>query len=279
MAPALLPSTTLSCAGAYAAAPSAAAAVRLFSLGNPHRYRSATSKVVHLVRHAEGTHNLSEKESRLPAHFDAALTPVGIEQCERLALRTRDLEVEAVLVSPMTRCLETARLSFPHLYHRGEVDGDVGAAGGGRRSAVPFVAREEWRETVNFLCDSRSATRVLGESHPRVDFGAISHDVDPLWARYEGIHGSYTDHTSLRESNDPGSLLERAHSAWKVLLDRPEKHLAMVGHSAFYMHMFTPLFEELEGVVRYEDAGVEQLMTSGKFENCELRSVVVDVPI
>ena len=36
--------------------------------------------------------------------------------------------------------------------------------------------------------------------------------------------------------------------AWKSLLNHPEKHLALVGHSAFYMHMFTPLFEELEGV-------------------------------
>ena len=41
--------------------------------------------------------------------------------------------------------------------------------------------------------------------------------------------------------------------------------------------MFTPLFEELEGVVQYDDEDVREMMT-GKFENCELRSVVADVP-
>jgi hypothetical protein len=93
------------------------AAVRLFSLNNKNNvHRSPTSKIVHLVRHAKGTHNLNEEESKLPAHFDATLTAKGIDQCNRLARHTKNLEVEAVLVSPLTRCLETARLSFPHLY-------------------------------------------------------------------------------------------------------------------------------------------------------------------
>ena len=45
------------------------------------------------------------------------------------------------------------------------------------------------------------------------------------------------------------------------------------------MSRFTPLYEELEGLVRYEDEEVRELMTRGKFENCEMKSVVVDVPI
>jgi hypothetical protein len=44
------------------------------------------------------------------------------------------------------------------------------------------------------------------------------------------------------------------------------------------MHMFTPLFEELEDVVRYEDEGVMELMGGERFYNCELRTVVVDFP-
>mmetsp|Transcript_28577 Transcript_28577/g.60599 ORF Transcript_28577/g.60599 Transcript_28577/m.60599 type:complete len:276 (-) Transcript_28577:203-1030(-) len=272
--------STVAYAGASSHQPaSAAAAVRLFSLTNKfalnnHRdNRSTTSKVVHLVRHAEGTHNLSEEESKLPAHFDATLTPRGVEQCERLALRTKDLRVDAVLVSPLTRCLETSRLSFPHLH---DVDVDPS---NDKNALVPFVAHEEWRETVNYLCDCRRPTCVLEESYPRVSFGRLAHDHDPIWARYEKMHGSYADHTSMRESNDPDHLYKRAHSAWRALLDRPERNLALVGHSAFFMHMFTPLFEELEGVVQYEDDGVRDLMTAGRFDNCELRSVLVDIPI
>jgi hypothetical protein len=61
------------------------------------------------------------------------------------------------------------------------------------------------------------------------------------------------------------------------LLSRPERELALVGHSAFFMHMFTPLFDELEGLVSYEDSIVEEIMRD-RFDNCELRTVVVDQP-
>lgn len=265
---------------------SSVSAVRLFSLTEMHspvRHESKTSKVVHLVRHAEGTHNLNEDESKLPLHFDAALTSRGVEQCLRLAERTMTLDVDAVLVSPMTRCLETARLSFPHLYNRDDgvrssEDRGGGDGDGGVAASVPFVAHEEWRETVNYLCDSRRPRSTLEGLYPRVDFDRLVSDDDPIWSHYEGIFGCHVTHASHRESNDPTSLYDRAHSAWRALLDRPERNLALVGHSAFFMHMFTPLFPELEGVVVYKDEGVEKMMTESKFENCELRSVLVDVP-
>lgn len=53
------------------------------------------------------------------------------------------------------------------------------------------------------------------------------------------------------------SLCYRVQSAWKVVLERPEREMALVGHSAFFMHMFTPLFQELHGLVRYEDEMVQ----------------------
>jgi len=254
------------------------AAVRLFSFNNKNNvHRSTTSKIVHLVRHAEGTHNLNEEESKLPAHFDATLTAKGIDQCNRLARHTKNLEVEAVLVSPLTRCLETARLSFPHLYDQQQPKKEEHEEN--KTTTTPFIAHEEWRETVNFLCDSRRTTQALQRTYPRVNFNGLSRDNDPIWSHYENIYGPYADHTSKRESDDAKGLLDRTHVAWKSLLNRPERHLALVGHSAFYMHMFTPLFEELEGVVQYEDDEVKKLMTLGRFENCELRSVVVDVPL
>lgn len=259
---------------------SSAAAVRMFSLSkmlSPSRRESATSKVVHLVRHAEGTHNLNEIESKLPQHFDASLTPRGVDQCRRLAELTRTLDVDAVLVSPMTRCLETARLSFPHLYRRDD-DGD-GVRSSEMRCEVPFVAHEEWRETVNYLCDSRRTRSTLEGMYPRVDFENLTSECDPIWDRYEGLFGCHATHTSHRESNDPTSLVERARTAWGAVLGRPERNLALVGHSAFFMHMFTPLFPELEGVVVFEDEDVEELMTRSRFDNCELRSVLVDIPI
>ncbi|KAL3811534.1 hypothetical protein ACHAXA_010310 [Cyclostephanos tholiformis] len=260
---------------------SSVAAVRMFSLSPPFRRESATSKVVHLIRHAEGTHNLNVVESKLPLHFDAALTPAGMEQCRRLAELTRTLEIDAVLVSPLTRCLETARLSFPHLYRcdDGIRFGRESRFSAANASAVPFVAHEEWRETVNYLCDSRRPRSTLEGTYPRVCFDHLITDHDPIWDRYECIFGRHATHTSHRESTDPKSLYDRAHSAWRVVMDRPERNLALVGHSAFFMHMFTPVFPELEGVVVYEDEEVEELMTKSKFDNCELRTVLVDIPV
>ncbi|KAL7495436.1 hypothetical protein ACHAWT_004682 [Skeletonema menzelii] len=249
----------LSTAVAYASP-----AVSLFSANSA--YQSSTSKIVHLIRHAEGTHNLNEEESKLPLHFDAKLTEKGVNQCNELAKRTKDLNVEAIVVSPLSRTLDTAILSFPHLY------GDSK-----NKKTVPFIAHEEWRETVNFLCDARRPTSVLQQQYPHICFNNLMNDEDdPIWAHYESIFGDYSAHLSKRESDDPISLYNRANSAWKVLLNRPEKNIALVGHSAFFMHMFTPLFEELNGVVKYEDASVAELMNS-RFDNCELRSVKVDL--
>jgi broad specificity phosphatase PhoE len=264
--------------------PPATAAVRLFSAVNAaSRYEcSPTAKLLHLVRHAEGTHNLCEKDSKRPIHLDAELTPKGVEQCLKLSSLTKDLNVEAVLVSPMTRCLQTATLSFPHVYGPIDNENKSGVSEKIERynthTNVPFIAYEEWRETVNYLCDSRRPVTTLQMEYPHVNFQYITHNHDPIWMQYEQIYGSHEDHDKRRESDDALGLYQRAHSAWKVLLNRPEKELALVGHSAFFMHMFTPLFEELEDVVRYEDEGVMELMGGERFYNCELRTVVVDFP-
>ncbi|KAL3788205.1 hypothetical protein HJC23_004672 [Cyclotella cryptica] len=271
--------------------PPSTAAVRLFSAPNckdvirapSHHEISQSSKILHLVRHAEGTHNLCEIESKKPIHLDARLTQRGVEQCLKLSSHTKNLRVEAVLVSPMTRCLQTATLAFPHIYGPVNTSSknivyDSEEELDGFDASVPFIAYEEWRETVNLLCDSRRPIHILQSEYPHVNFQFISDDHDPLWSYYEKIFGSHDSHFSRRESGDPSGLYNRVHSAWRVLPNRPEKEIALVGHSAFFMHMFTPLFDELHGVVRYEDKQVKDLMTAAKFDNCELRTVVVDYP-
>ena len=245
-----------------------ATAVRLFSASSPiarsHHDGSSTSKILHLIRHAEGTHNLCELESKKPIHHDAKLTPNGVEQCDKLSMLTRNLSVEAVLVSPMTRCLQTATLGFHHALDSVQ-------------NPISFVAYEEWRETVNYLCDSRRPIDVLQNEYPHVDFQYIPNNLDPIWNFYEEKFGSFQDHTTLRESNDASALHRRSRFAWEVLLARPERELALVGHSAFFMHMFTPLHKELEGLVEYEDEMARGFM-SERFDNCELRTVLVDYP-
>ena len=99
------------------------------------------------------------------------------------------------------------------------------------------MAHEEWRETVNYLCDARRPTNVLEKEYPGVSFDGLAHEHDPIWRHYEDMYGSHDEHASMRESGDATSLYSRAHLAWKALLGRPERHVALVGHSAFFMHM------------------------------------------
>ena len=85
-------------------------------------------------------------------HFDAPLTHVGEQQCARLAAGTVAAlkNVQLVVTSPMTRAVQTALLTCTAQQ----------AAG------VPFVALESVRETVNYVCDCRSAPNpaLLGSS-------------------------------------------------------------------------------------------------------------------
>jgi broad specificity phosphatase PhoE len=105
------------------------------------------NKTLHLIRHAQGTHNEAEESAaeiklheRSPAdtqlhaqhgkawvllesvsgrkHWDAPLTPIGREQAYALRASLRhdpDFLVDAVVSSPFRRTLMTALLSLPQL--------------------------------------------------------------------------------------------------------------------------------------------------------------------
>ena len=85
--------------------------------------RKARYVTLHFLRHAEGTHNVS-REYNDPKHKDARLTDFGIQQCEKLA-KAQPLLLESksskkkmtVATSPMTRCVQTARLCFDKELH------------------------------------------------------------------------------------------------------------------------------------------------------------------
>ena len=283
-------------AAAAAALASPGPAVRLYSLGAA----PPSARVVHLIRHAEGYHNVAAASSdpshaasvRGPALLDARLTPRGWEQCAALARHTPALEVGCVVSSSLTRCLQTAVGCFPHLLGE-ERDRDGDGDGEAVAVAVPFVAREEWRETCNYLCDSRRPTGELREEFPLAEFGPADDAdgdadadgdggphaaADPLWARYVARYGPPDSHPGQRESADGPGLEARSRRAWEYLLDRPERSLALVAHSAFFMHNFQPYLDEMTGVVSYEDGGVRDLLGTSRFENCELRSVAFDAP-
>jgi len=174
--------------------------------------------------------------------------------------------VECIICSPMRRALQTAHYSFAHILDNDNGDGT---------STIPFVACENWRETLNYICDARYPLTHLKEHFPHVDFTNIQHEHDPIRQYYDEIYGSFEEHTAHRESDDDDALERRARQAWGTIEKRPERNMALVGHSAFFWHVFGRDPEEL-GVVEYGDRDVEALMMERGFENCELRSVAVE---
>lgn len=222
--------------------------VRFYNLG----YGPESSKVLYLVRHAQGTHNVN-KEYRKTANRDASLTPLGVSQCSKLADVTRDLQLDLIISSPLTRTLQTATYSFPEALANG----------------IPLLAEESFRETVNYVCDCRRPVSFLRAAFPNVDFSRLEHDEDPIWARYEAILGDSNAFTGHRESADLASIADRCRVGFMLLAARPEKNIAVVSHNAFLTHVFN---SPLGGLVDFADSDVKDYLQR-PWENCEMRVV------
>eukprot|EP00242_Pyramimonas_sp_CCMP2087_P006594 CAMPEP_0198212158 /NCGR_PEP_ID=MMETSP1445-20131203/25554_1 /TAXON_ID=36898 /ORGANISM="Pyramimonas sp., Strain CCMP2087" /LENGTH=264 /DNA_ID=CAMNT_0043886547 /DNA_START=205 /DNA_END=999 /DNA_ORIENTATION=+ len=229
-------------------------------------------KVVHFVRHGQGTHNV-EGDYRSMQHFDAALTPYGIEQCEALAVKTSLLsKVDLLVTSPLTRCIQTASIGFPKQQQAG----------------VPFIALESVRETVNFSCDRRRSIREVAKNFPTVDFSQTEDDEDSVWGKYEKLFGDQEAYDKERESDDHLAVAERARTFFAWFGDRAEQEVLVSTHSAFLHHLFNHAQPGYVAYNRTEAFGGDVatvVHTTGndafekhmraRWENCELRSMVI----
>ena len=134
---------------------------------------------------------------------DARLDETGIDQATTLGKRIRDAKmvVDVVLVSPLTRTLETASYMFP--------DKDV-----------PFVAVEMCREAHGgHPCDQRRAVSIVSQEFPHVDFSTVGTDED-TW------HNPDKRETVREVSIRCDKFLQMLHS-------RPERHIMVVSHGVF----------------------------------------------
>ncbi|MCL7030380.1 hypothetical protein MKW94_005630, partial [Papaver nudicaule] len=204
------------------------------------------TKTLHLVRHAQGVHNV-EGEKDFSAYkseefFDAQLTPLGWQQVDNLHKHVHESglakKVELVIVSPLLRTLQTAVGSFGA---GGDADGKdvtplmVANAGNSSRSAIsslntpPFVAVELCREqmpyTRPFFLQSISHWQVEDEE-------------DVLWKADE------------RESK--ASVATRGMEFVNWLWTRKEKEIAVVSHSAFLLQTLAAFGNDCHPTVQGE---------------------------
>ncbi|KAK9915171.1 hypothetical protein WJX75_005575 [Coccomyxa subellipsoidea] len=232
-------------------------------------------KVVHFVRHGEGFHNVAGKKDYSQYKRwdleDAHLTAHGWEQAhalrKHLAKLPEPLNVEAVIVSPLSRALQTAVGAFGgDAWQPNDPDEALMVAQeavpekGVQHEAVssagcpPFIAWEYCREHLGLHpCDRRGKISMLQKTYPAVDFSLIETEEDELWKP-----DSRETHAEIRE---------RGAAFVKWLLARPERRLAVVSHSSFLFYLMQNFGHQVSTTVQGE--------LRRWYENCEMRTVII----
>ncbi|ROW03028.1 hypothetical protein VMCG_05811 [Cytospora schulzeri] len=152
---------------------------------------------IHLVRHAQGFHNLTKINEQIP---DPYLTPLGKEQCATLCSQFPHHDrITHLVASPMRRTLQTCQLSFQPAVNAGA-----------RVIGQPLV-----QEVSMQPCDTGSEPEVL-----QAEFGA--------WADFGLVHKGWNDKTSpgSKWKPDVRALEERAREARVWLRELGRKGIA-----------------------------------------------------
>ncbi|CAL5029083.1 unnamed protein product [Urochloa decumbens] len=229
-------------------------------------------KTIHLVRHAQGVHNVEgEKDPSAymsPAFFDAPITPLGWRQVDNLREHVKKCglmeKIELVICSPLLRTMQTAVGVFGGESYTGGVGAPplmVENAGQSERLAIsslncpPFLAVETCRERLHggHLCDKRRSITEYQTLFPAIDFSLILNDEDVLWL------------PDVREAHK--SVAARGMKFMDWLWTRKDKEIAIVTHSVLLQDTLRMYSKECHPTIRHE--------VVKRFANCELRPMVL----
>jgi broad specificity phosphatase PhoE len=202
-------------------------------VGESRLPRDPGTKLVHFVRHGEGTHNVMKVEGKRDeasylryepngaafhlraesdAFVDCPLTELGENQARSLHPATRELQPELLVCSSLQRTRRTALLAF---------EGYSGT----------IVAHDDCREWIKSAKPSvynkhRGRSRIQAEV-PKVDCTWVLPETqagadDPMWWEEARLKGETEER-----------LVARAERFITWLWDRPESEIAVVSHSGF----------------------------------------------
>jgi len=234
-------------------------------------FSADSAKLVHLIRHGQGTHNVEAALRGVEAYKntalkDAPLDATGRAQAKELGNRIREskLAVDIIIVSPMTRALQTAKEMFPEsaeFYANSYLSTDNDSTtkknieGEDAASIKPppkFLAIELAREAFGgHPCDQRRSIRILRHEFPHVDFSLIHTDED-TW------HDPIKRET-VRE------VAIRSDKCIDVIRSRPERNIVLVSHGV--------LLETL--LNRCSLACIDEHVKARRFDNAEMRSIIM----
>ncbi|KAK1369669.1 phosphoglycerate mutase-like protein 1 [Heracleum sosnowskyi] len=228
-------------------------------------------KTIHLVRHAQGIHNVEgDKDYKAymsPEYFDAHLTQLGWQQVDNLRKHVRACEllkkVDLVITSPLLRTMQTAVGVFGGEGYTDRMDviplmaanaGNSGRPAISSLNSPPIIAVELCREHLGVHpCDKRRCISEYQYLFPAIDFSLIESDEDLLWK------------ANIRETQQ--ELAERGRNFLNWLWTRKEKEIAIVTHSGFLFHTLKEFGKDCNPLMRKE--------ICKHFANCELRSLVI----
>lgn len=158
----------------------------------------------YLIRHAQSQFNaVYDPNQPDPMIFDAPLSELGHTQGIETRNRISQLDIHHVIVSPLTRTLQTATLLF----------------GSARKFEINAAVREQLINS----CDVGRAPPQLATEYPHLDF---DHLEDVWW------HSGTPDHRGFAVEPDL-VLQERAEEFSRFLRDSSAGNIAVVTHGNF----------------------------------------------
>ncbi|XVE60647.1 hypothetical protein DITRI_Ditri05aG0144800 [Diplodiscus trichospermus] len=228
-------------------------------------YQLRRRKILHLVRHAQGVHNLDSIRSRDPLtsveFLDAKLSSLGWQQVrdQRQDVCASGLleRIEVIITSPMTRTLQTAVGIFLGEDQLNRSDENEKSGETSIFNHLPIIANELCRERMGgHECDKRRSISQYRSRFPAVDFSLIENEDDILWKANE------------RESDE--AVIARVMKFIKWLWERKEEEIAVVSHGVFLQKAMIELMrnKKLWPLRDIYDPNI-------RFKNCEIRSVIL----
>lgn len=169
------------------------------------------TKTVHLLRHAQSTFNEVYAEGDPdPMLFDASLSALGHEQVTEARATFKDLRFDVIIVSPLTRALQTATGIF------GDHD-------------VPMQVEALHREYLENSCDVGRHPRALSDKFPSLNFDHLD---EVWWYRESEDHNHVESPVIVQEPMY--NFFDRVEAFRASLLVRPEDSVLVVGHATFF---------------------------------------------
>jgi broad specificity phosphatase PhoE len=198
------------------------------------------TKIVHFQRHGQGYHNLmgdilrdvgikpdifskdpAVNPWRRPEIVDSPLTETGKIQCEQQRDIASKLAPEVMIVSPLLRAVQTAKLSF--VDYAAPVDHATSTT---TDSIIPWIAHEGCREELGWLtCNKRRPLSKIKIDFPELQF--LPPDVTD--------EDTYWDPSSFESDISKGNRIYDFLVNFIALRD--EQNIAVVCHSAWLSHM------------------------------------------